>query len=229
MHEGERHKLRESACLALQVAECEQVVDAVVPLLYMAEHHGGGGLEAHLMRGAHHLEPLAGVDASRPEGCADVVVEDLGAGAGEGVDAGLFELCEEVAEGPALSAGAELHLFGRKSVQVELGEGALQRSRNLGILPARHARREPGLHADLGGPHRSRLGRAPHHLFERQVVALLGAEVAGEGAEAAGLHADIGEVDVPIDHVGHQLARLPGAEEVGYANQGVERIALDAR
>src|SRR4029453_2983555 len=71
-----------------------------------------------------------------------------------------------------------------------------------------------------------RFPRTPHHLVEREEVAFLLAMVAAEGAEGAVLDADIGEVDVAVDHVGHDVARLPPAHLVGHEGEGVQLASL---
>ena len=67
--------------------------------------------------------------------------------------------------------------------------------------------------------------RAPHHLVDRQEVALLLAVVAAERAEAAVLDADVGEVDVAIDDVGDDVAGLAAAQLVGDEGEGGEVAA----
>src|SRR5262249_26917772 len=86
----------------------------------------------------------------------------------------------------------------------------------------------PRLDADLGRAEIARLLRAPHHLRDRQEVALLLAVVSAERAERAVLDADVREVDVAIDDVGHDVARLPPPELVGDQGERVQIAALGA-
>ena len=51
---------------------------------------------------------------------------------------------------------------------------------------------------------------------------MLGPVVAAEGAERAVLDADVGEVDVAVDHVGHHVARLPSPHLIGDQRQSLE-------
>ena len=57
------------------------------------------------VRGLHHLEPLRGVDLVGAELGADLVVEDLGRGAGQRAEAGLLQAAQEVSsETPSVAA-----------------------------------------------------------------------------------------------------------------------------
>ena len=82
------------------------------------------------------------------------------------------------------------------------------------VQVALHLGRQAGLDADLGRAQIPRLFGAPHYLLRRQQVALLGAMVAAEGAEAAALDADVREVDVAVDDVRHDVAHLLAAQRI---------------
>ena len=81
----------ESAGLFLEVADDFEVVDALVECFADAEHHGGSGAHAELMRGAMDGYPVGGAAFEAGDAFADVVVEDFGAAAGDGVESGIAE------------------------------------------------------------------------------------------------------------------------------------------
>src|SRR5262249_43647220 len=60
-------------------------------------------------------------------------------------------------------------------------------------------------------------------------VALLLPVIAAEGAERAVLDADVGEVDVAVDHVGHDVAGLSPTHLVRDERQREEVAAVDVR
>ena len=68
-----------------------EVVHALLDGLAAAEHHGGGGAHAQLVRGAVHVDPLLGAALQAADAVADVVVENLGAAAGNGIEAGVAQ------------------------------------------------------------------------------------------------------------------------------------------
>ena len=82
---------RESAGLFLQAAHDFEVVDALLEGLADAEHHGRGGAHAELVRGAMDADPVFGAALEAGDALAHVVVEDLGAAAGDGVEAGVAQ------------------------------------------------------------------------------------------------------------------------------------------
>ncbi len=79
----------ESAGFFLQLANDFEVVDALVEGFADAEHHGGGGAHAELVSGAMNADPVFGAALEARDALADVVVEDFGAAAGDGVEAGV--------------------------------------------------------------------------------------------------------------------------------------------
>ena len=124
-----------------------------------------------------------GDPAARDE-VADLLVEDLGRGAGQRAEAGLLQLGEILADRQARAHRAVQHLLGRERVDVQVGQRRLDRAGEVDVVAPVELRRQPGLDADLGGAQLPRLLRAAHDLVDGQEVALLLAVVAAEGAEA---------------------------------------------
>ena len=69
--------------------------------------------------------------------------------------------------------------------------------------------------ADFAGAQIARFGGAPDDLFDGQKVAFFREMAAAEGAKAALLDADVGEVDVAIDDVADDIADGLGAQLIG--------------
>ena len=106
------------------------------------------------------------------------------------------------------------------------GSSAFSSRGEVDIERAFHLGGQARLHAELRRPKLHGLAGAPDDLVEGKKVALLLAEVAAEGAEAAALDADVGEVDVPVDHVGDAVAVRPAPQLVGGGHQSEERRAV---
>ena len=64
------------------------------------------------------------------------------------------------------------------------------------------------------------------HLLEPEEVGVGFARAAAEGAEFAAHKTDIGEIDVAVDHVGHQIADQFAAQGVGGHQQTEQVVAL---
>ena len=101
---------------------------------------------------------------------ADVVVEDLRSGAGDGVETGLTRLDQEVLEGQAgaarpvddLHRGEGVHVHVRDPLLHRGGEVEVRRTGQLGV--------DPALHADLGGAEVPRLLGTVGYLVEGEGV-----------------------------------------------------------
>ena len=146
---------------------------------------------------------------------AQLVVEHLGRGAGQRVEAGVAQLDEEVADRLPAQLGAVLHLLGREGVQMQRGRGPLDGAHQLDVEAAVETGRQARLDAHLGGADVARLDGAADDLLDVEEVAFVAALGARERAEAAGLDADVGEVDVAVDDVGDLVADLAASQLVG--------------
>ena len=96
--EGPGDEGGEAAGFFLQVVDVLEVIDPVLQLLAAAEHHGGGGAHAELMRGAVDAQPVFGEALQAGDFVAHFVVEDFGAAAGDGVEAGIAQARDGVAQ-----------------------------------------------------------------------------------------------------------------------------------
>ena len=106
------------------------------------------------------------------------------------------------------------------------GTRAFTASRTPEVEVAGQARVQPALDADLGRAVVPRLLRAVGHLVQRQRVGL-GVDLAlGERAEPASRVADVREVDVPVDDVGHLVADGVPPQVVGDRAERLEGVAL---
>ena len=95
----------EPAGLFLQTADNFKMIDALVVGFTNAEHHGGGGAHAELMRGAMDADPVFSVAFNTSNAMADVVVENFRTSAGDGIEAGIAQTDDGVAQ-------AEVAVFG---------------------------------------------------------------------------------------------------------------------
>ncbi len=84
----------ESAGFFLEAADHIEVVDALIHRLADAEHHRCRRPHAELVRGAVHAHPVFSAALEAGDAEADFVVENFGAAAGDGVEAGIAEACD---------------------------------------------------------------------------------------------------------------------------------------
>ena len=75
-----------------------EVIDAMLECLAHAEHHGGGGAHAQLVRGAMHVDPVFGQALQAGDLVADFVVENFRAAAGNGIEPGIAQAANGVAQ-----------------------------------------------------------------------------------------------------------------------------------
>ncbi len=173
-----------------------------------AEHHRRRGAQPERVRLAHHLHPGVGGALERRDGVADLVVEDLGAAAGDRIE----PCCDE-----ALDHGADRHPFELGDVADLLRRQAMDGQREVGLHPAeelfvpgdRQVGVEAPLQQDLHAAQVDRLLELLAELVARQDVALgLVGGRAVEVAELAARDADVRVVDVAIDDVGDDALRV---------------------
>jgi hypothetical protein len=101
------------------------VVDAVFVILADAEHHGRGGAHADLVRGAVHVDPVAGQAFQAGDFVADFVVENFRAAAGNGIEAGIAQAENRVANAEAAVFGDRDDLRRRIAMQMNLRKALL--------------------------------------------------------------------------------------------------------
>src|SRR5215813_4089208 len=85
-------------------------------------------------------------------------------------------------------------------------------ARQIDVERSLHSRWQAGLHTHFRRAEIPSLLGTPHHFLYRQEIAFLGPMAAAERAKAAALHADVGEVDVPVYYVSDSLANFPASE-----------------
>ena len=102
----------------------------------------------------------------------------------------------------------------------------LDRPHQVGVRGDRQLRVDAALHAHLGGAGPPRLLGPVGDLVDGQPVGVGVALALGERAEPAADVADVGEVDVAVDHVGDVVADRVAAHVVGEPAQLVQRRAV---
>ncbi len=107
--------------------------------------------QADAVRRFHDLEPLRGLDLVRADHRANLVVEDLGRGAGQRAEPGFFQFAQEVGEGAAQGLGALPDLERREGMDVDVGHRLLDRAADSEIGRAGVFGVDAALQADLGG------------------------------------------------------------------------------
>ena len=142
---------------------------------------------------------------------ANLVVEDLGRGAREGLEAGVAQLGEVLGERHPGAAGPFGDLERGEGVDVDaLGAGP-HRLQHVEVVVAVEVGVDAALEAHLGRAKRLGLGDPSAHLV--QVEQVRGAaqierqRALRERAELAPERADVGVVDVAVDHEGDVVAR----------------------
>ena len=115
----------ESTSLFLQAAHNFEVVDALVEGFADSEHHGGRGPHAELVRGAMHADPIIGAALEAGDSDSHVVVEDLCAAAGNGVESGVAQAGDGGAQIEVGILGDGQDLRGREAVQPDLRKALL--------------------------------------------------------------------------------------------------------
>ena len=126
------------------------MVDAVLVVLADAEHHGSGGAHADLVRGAVHVDPVIGQALQAGDLVSDLVVENLGAAAGDGVESRVAQTENRVADAEAAVFGDGYDLGRGVAVQVNFGKALLDAAQHLFVPVDLQVGMEASLHEDAG-------------------------------------------------------------------------------
>src|SRR3954470_8809205 len=97
---------------------------------------------------------------------------------------------------------------------MQVRKRAFDLARQVDVKVTVHVGWQTGLHTDFGSSQVNRFGRPPDDLVKGKKVSLFISVRAAEGAKSAVFDAYIGEVDVAIDDVGHDVADLPAPQLV---------------
>src|SRR5271169_6749312 len=89
--EAEGDELGEASGLSLNVSQQKHLADPVVGGFGVSVHESRSRADAAAVRGADHFNPLSGRKLIGGEDVANLVVENLGGGAGQGAEAVVAE------------------------------------------------------------------------------------------------------------------------------------------
>ena len=224
----QRHKLGKTAGVLLNIPQQGQMPGQVFRGFQMAEHHRGSGGNPQVMGGGNDLNPLVDADASGGNAVAQFLIQHFRRSSRQAANPGRLQFPQILRDGAAGAEGAVKHFLRRKAVNVHFRQFRFEGRAEFYVKIALHLRRQAGLDANLGSPVVPGFLGPAHDFIERQEVALLLAKVPAESAKAAALNADIGKVDVAVDHIGDQIAGGAAAQLVGRHPQGGKLQAADA-
>ena len=104
-----------------------------------------------LLSGAHHVGPLLHRYLLARQHVPNVVVQNLGGGARQGVQAVVLQHLQVVVQRHAGQLGAVRHLHGGEGVRVHVRHRSLDGAQDVAVIKGVQTARQPALHADLGG------------------------------------------------------------------------------
>ena len=195
------------AGLVLQVAQPQQVVDALLDRLDVPVEHRRVGPDALAVALARDLEPALARDLVLADDVAHAPGEDLGAAARAGVHAGVA-----AARGSRRRAGGlpdlrdPVELDHRPRLQVHAGELRLQRPEQARVVLERPGRVQPADDVELGHRLAVALARLGDALVDRHLVAAGLVDLLRPRAERAVHPAEVRRVQVPVDVVEGEVA-----------------------
>ena len=185
-----------SSCSA---ADLQQVIDALGHRLDVAVEHRHVGAHAEAVRGAVHRQVAVAVALVVGDLAAHPRREDLGAAAGQRIEAGLAQLHQHLLVGLAVVVGEEGDLHRREALQVDAGPHPLQAAQQVGVVAERQPRVQAVHHVHLGERLAVAGPQAVQHLLDRRGVraGLVGRQPR-ERAEQARRLADVGGLEPQV-------------------------------
>ena len=198
--------------------------DQVFPRFPVAEEHGGRGAESDVVGRFDNSLPLGGPELVGRKLVAHGVIEDFRGCAGNRSQTGIAQAAEHRAGIQATLATQRVDLHGRIGVEMNAGQGALQGAEQLFIILQPEVRMDTALQANLANPRR--LQHALHHGPDSPGVGFGMARRAVKPAEGTVCGADVGEVGVAVDHIGHDLAMEASVQRIGRLANILARCAV---
>ena len=195
----QRDKSLEATGFVLQIAQFQQMIDAVFIVLDVAVEHGRVGLQTDLVGELGGIQPLVSIDLVIANDVADAVGEDLSSPSGQRVHSRGLQLLQRLADGQLGALRQISDLDHSERFQMDLREALLQAGNQVEKI----LKWQIGMQAADNMEFRNRFAVAGsgslESFFERHRVGARRVLLAAKGAEPACGHADIRRINVAID------------------------------
>ena len=174
------------------------------------------------MRRAHHRLPFRRIHLVRADDGAHLIIQNLSCCARQGAKPGIAQAREIIGKRKPECARPLVNFQRGKGMDMHPRQGLLDGAANCFIGCAGIIRVDAALQANLG---RAARPGFPGATNDFRMVKIIGRAAQGlmrlalaEGAKAAAIGADIGVVDVAIDHITHGITRDSLAERISSAH-----------
>src|SRR5215472_4547714 len=94
------------------------MIDTLLERLSAAEHHGGGRTHTKAVGSAMHVHPFVDAAFEAADPVPDGIIENLGAAAGNGIETGVAETGDRVAQRETAHIGNIRHFGSRETVEM---------------------------------------------------------------------------------------------------------------
>src|SRR5215467_12484103 len=221
---GQGNEREEASAPVLLLAQTHEMLDPLCHGLDVAVEHGGVGLDAQGMRDAVDLQPAVGVGLAREaQLLLQALREDLRAAAGHRVKTGLLQPGQRLPRLDLPATPEVVDLRRREGLDLRLRPGGVDgRDHPLEVLE-RPVGMVPAHDVGLAGAWLDHLEHVLDGVLERARLALLAREV----AERAGEDAEVGRIDVAVEHEEDLIAVPARLGEVGQATEPVQVLGLE--
>ncbi len=223
---GEGHEGQEAPGHVLLLAEPEQVVHPLGHRLHVAVEHGRVGLDPQGVRDAVDLAPALGVGLARVAQLpGQPGREDLRAAAGHGLQPRRLQPGQRFLGLDLPAAPEVVDLGGREGLDLHVRMGGVDGADDPLVVLERPVRMMAAHDVDLA----HLVADHGHHVLDGVLVGAGRALLAGEVAEGAGEHADVGGRDVAVDDEVDAVALAPGLDVVGQAAEPEQVVRREQR
>src|SRR5205823_1331848 len=123
--EGPGNERGESAGFFLKLAEMLEVVDAMLVALAYSEHHRRSGAHTQLVSSAVNIHPVLSQTLQARDTMTDFIIQDLRASSRDGIQAGVTQSNDRVANGEITVLGDGNNLGGRITMQMDFRKALL--------------------------------------------------------------------------------------------------------
>ena len=181
-------------------SDLDQVLDALARRLDVAVHHRGRRGQSESVGRAHDRQPAVGVGLSGRYGPPHAVIENLGPGSGQRIEAGVHQPAQRRLVVERADAGDVGDLGCAESVQLQRGIKPLELAEQVLVKVDAELGMQSALQQQLVAPQSKRLVDFPHVLVDRRHIGPFPVvRLAVEIAELAARDADVRNIDVAVD------------------------------
>ncbi len=205
----QRNKRHESMRFILELAQPDEMVDALFLGFHVAVEHGGVRPQPRFVSFFRRAQPHLAAGLVVANDLSHTRVKNLRTAARAGIHARFFHLSQRLLDGKLGDAREVMNLNHRERLDVHGRAALFQATHHLQVMIESEVRMQAADDVKFGSAFSRALFRALINFFESERVSARSIRIAAKGAQFTVGHAYVCRVDVPVDvEIGHVSVEL---------------------